>query len=286
MAVTFNNLPLSLKAINKLNSATSRLTSTFEKLSSGQRINRAADDAAALAIADQLRADARITTIAIRNANDGISLTTIADSALSEIGNMLARMGELAEQSANGVYTNTQRSALASEFNALGSEIERIAVNAEFNTLKLLSGGSNVTLQVGIEGDSNSQIVLQGVQGTLQSLSLANTGSSALKYSIIGTTTAYSQAAATNALDAINTAIDTLTSSRGVLGSAESRLNSAINNLSMARENFVAAESRIRDIDVAEETANLTRFAILQQSATAMAAQANLQPQLVLRLLS
>jgi flagellin len=127
---------------------------------------------------------------------------------------------------------------------------------------------------------------LQGIEGTLQSLDLANTGSSALKYSIIGTTTAYSQAAATNALDAINNAIDTLTSSRGVLGSAESRLNSAINNLSMARENLVAAESRIRDIDVAEETANLTRFAILQQSATAMAAQANLQPQLVLRLLN
>lgn len=286
MTITFNNVPLSLRSINKLNDATTKLSSVFEKLSSGQRINRAADDAAGLAIADKLRADARLASVAIRNANDGVSLARIADDALSEIGNMLTRMGELAEQSSNGVYTNAQRSALASEFNALGSEIQRIAETTEFNSINLLSNSSNVSLQVGIKGSTDSQVVVQAVQGTLAALSLANTGSSTLKYSIIDSTTAFSQSAANNAITAINTAIDNVNASRGILGAAENRLNYAINSITAARENYIAAESRIRDADVAQETANFTRYSIIQQSATAMAAQANLQPQLVLRLLS
>lgn len=285
MPVTFNNLPLALNSINNLSRASTQLSSTFQKLSSGQRINRASDDSAGLAVADKLRADSRLAAVAIRNANDGISLTSIADSALSEVSSILVRMGELAEQSSNGVYTNVQRSALSSEFLALGSEIQRIAETTEFNNLKLLSNSSAVNFQVGITGASNGTISIAAVLGTLSSLQLANTDGSALAYSIIDISTAGSEAAATAALAAINGAINSVTSTRGVLGATESRLNSAINTLTAARENFVAAESRIRDVDVAEETAKLTRLSILQQSATAIVAQANLQPQLVLQLL-
>lgn len=285
MPVSFNNLPLALHSINNLGRASTQLSSTFEKLSSGQRINRASDDSAGLAVADKLRADARIAAVAIRNANDGISYTSIADSALSEVSSILTRMAELAEQSSNGVYTNTQRSALSSEFLSLGSEIQRIAETTEFNNLTLLSNSSAISFQVGIDGASNGTISIAAVLGTLSSMQLANSNSSALVYSIIDNSTAGSQAAATAALAAINGAIASVTTTRGTLGATESRLNSAINTLSMARENFVAAESRIRDVDVAEETAQLTRLTILQQAATAIVAQANLQPQLVLQLL-
>ena len=148
MPITINqNIP-SLNAQRRLGNSTASLTKTFESLSSGLRIVRAADDAAGLAIADTFRADQRIATVAIRNANDGISLITIADGALSEMGSVLTRMAELAEQSANGVLTSTQRSALNGEFFALGSEIQRIAVTTNFNGLVLLSGGQQVDLQM------------------------------------------------------------------------------------------------------------------------------------------
>src|SRR5262249_43319 len=157
-----------------------QLNTIYERLSSGQRINKAADDAAGLAIADSLKANQRVATVAIRNASDGISTIAIADSALGEIGNVLSRLAELAEQSANRTYSTTQRSALNNEFVALGSEIERIAVTTDFNGVKLLSGSSSVTLQVGFDSTSVSQISYNGVQGTLASLGLAGTNSSAL----------------------------------------------------------------------------------------------------------
>jgi flagellin len=142
MAVTINTNIAALNAQRRLGSTTQQLTKTFERLSSGLRIVRASDDAAGLAIADSLRADQRIASVAIRNANDGVSLISIADGALSEIGNVLTRMAELAEQSANGTLSVTQRSALSSEFVALSSEIQRIAETTEFNGLALLSGGN------------------------------------------------------------------------------------------------------------------------------------------------
>lgn len=285
MALSFASNIDSVRAQTDLRRTTASLSRTFERLSSGLRINSASDDPAGLGLADKLRADAKIASVAIRNANDGLSLTAIADSALQEIGNMLTRMSELAEQSANGAYTNTQRSALSSEFLALGSEIDRIARTTEFNNLNLLSGSSNVTVQVGFTSQSTSQIVIQAVRGTLDSLGLASSGSSALSFSIIGTTTAGSQNAAQNALDAVNAAISTLSVTRGTLGAAESRLSTAINYLSVARENFVAAESRIRDADIAQEVADMVRLQVLQQSGTAVLAQANLQPEVVLSLL-
>jgi flagellin len=285
MAITIGSNIASLQAQRRLGIASDALSSTYEKLSSGQRINKASDDAAGLAIADSLRANQRVASVAIRNANDGISTIAIADSALGEIGNVLSRLAELSEQSANGVFSTVQRSALQNEFTALGSEIERIAVTTEFNGVKLLSGNAALVLQVGFSSGSTSQISYTGVQGTLAALGLAVANTSNLSFSINGATIVDGQSAARLTLDAVNTAISSLASTRGVLGAAESRLRVAINNLSVARENFASAESRIRDVDVASEAAELTRLGILQQAGAAILAQANQQPSLALSLL-
>lgn len=285
MGVSFASNVFSLSAQRSLNKTNGALGKTFERLSSGLRINVASDDPAGLALADSLRSDAKLASIAIRNANDGISITSIADAALAEIGNILSRMAELAEQSANGVFTNVQRSALSSEFVALASEIERIAVTTEFNDVGLLSDSSSISLQVGLDGSTNSTITITGVLGTLSSLGLATGGSSVLTYSLNDTTTGFAQTASLAALDAVNAAISTLSSTRGTLGAAESRLNTAVASLQVARENFIAAESRVRDADVAQEVAELVRLQVLQQAGTAVLAQANQQPQIALALL-
>lgn len=285
MGITLGTNISSLQGQRRLALSTDLLSRTFERLSSGQRINKASDDAAGLAIADSLRADQRVASVAIRNANDGISTIAIADSALGEIGGVLSRLAELAEQSANGVYSNTQRSALQNEFVALASEIERIASTTVFNGVALISGGATTTLQVGFSSASTSQIQFSGVQGTLAALGLANTGTSALAYSISAAGSEGAQSAARLALDAVNEAISSLAVQRGNLGATEARLSVAIKNLSVSRENFAAAESRIRDVDVASESAELTRLNILQQAGAAVLAQANQQPQLALSLL-
>ena len=285
MPITIGTNIASLQAQRRLANATESLGATYEKLSSGQRINKASDDAAGLAIADSLRANQRVATVAIRNANDGISTVAIADGALGQIGDVLTRLAELAEQSANGVFSTLQRSALQNEFSALGSEIERIALTTTFNGVNLLSGSSSIALQVGFNSGSTSQITINNVQGTLTALGLASAGVSNLTYSISGASILDGQSASRNALDAINSAISSLAQTRGTLGAAESRLRAAINNLAVARENFASAESRIRDVDVATESAELTRLNILQQAGAAVLAQANQQPSLALSLL-
>jgi flagellin len=174
---------------------------------------------------------------------------------------------------------------LSNEFVALASEIERIATTTEFNGVKLLSGNQNLVLQVGFNSESTSQIAFAGVQGTLQMLGLAASGSSALTYSLNGASLDAGGSASRVALDAINNAIATLASNRGILGAAESRLKVAISNLSISRENLAAAESRIRDVDVAQEAAELTRLNILQQAGASVLAQANQAPSLALQLL-
>jgi len=284
MALTINTNIASLNAQRRLGNTTGELRQSYEKLSSGLRIVRARDDAAGLAIADTLKSDQRIAGVAIRNANDGVSLISISDGALNEIGNVLQRMGELSEQSANGTLSSTQRSALQNEFASLGSEVTRIARTTTFNGIQLLSGGSSVALQVGFNSGSDSQISFSGVSGTLQSLGLGN-GNEILTFSLNAAGTA-GQAAALSALDAVKSGISSLTTSRGTLGAAESRLNVAINNLQVARENFASAESQIRDVDVAEEAAKLTRLNILQQAGASVLAQANQQPALALSLLN
>jgi flagellin len=278
------NVP-SINAQGHLSRSSDRLSTAFERLSSGFRINRARDDAAGLAIAESLKAQAKVAAVGIRNANDGISTINIADKALEEISNILSRLSELAQQSANGVYSNSQRSALQLEFTALTSEIERIAYTTSFNEKLLLSGSQQTVFQVGFDGSSLSQVSFNAVEGTLAALGLASANSSVHIYSVSAATDIASQSAARLALDAINDAIQSAARQRGTLGAAEARLSTTITNLQVARENFLAAESRIRDTDVAAEAAELTRLNILQQAGTAVLAQANQQPQLALQLI-
>jgi flagellin len=265
------NVP-SINAQRHLANSSLSLNRSLERLSSGLRINTAADDAAGLAIADRLRADVRITSQAIRNASDGISAIGIGEKALGEAGNILARLSELASQSASGTVTDSQRSALQQEFTALVSEIDRISNTTSFNGVNLLSAGTTVGLQVGLDGGANSRISFTTVDGSSSGIGLSG----------VSVSTA---AAAQSALGSLTTAVANVASSRGSLGAVESRLNTAISNLRVARENYAAAESRIRDADVAEETANLTRATILQQAGVAILAQANQQPALALSLL-
>lgn len=278
------NLP-ALVAERNVGAATDRLNQSYQRLASGLRINKASDDAAGLAIAESLRADSTLATVAIRNANDGISVIAIAEQAIGQIGNILNRLAELAQQSANGVYDSTQRSALQNEFTALTSEIERIAITTSFNGINLISNGQNLVFQVGFDGTSLSQLGYDGINATLQAIGLASIGSSAATYSISGATDAEAQEASRSAIEAINNALASVGRNRGNLGALESRLSASISNLQVARENFKAAESRIRDLDVATEASELTRLNILQQAGAAVLAQANQQPAIALQLL-
>jgi len=284
MTISLGNNLSALRSITSLTKSTRELSNSFEKLSSGLRINKASDDPAGLAMAEGLRADAMLAAVAVRNANDGISVVSIADAAMGEISSILGRMAELAEQSANGTYTTTQRSALASEFVALGSEVERIASTTAFNDMTLLSDSSSISIQVGFDNTGASVVQIDGVLATLNALGVGTAGG-ALTYSINDTSNAFAQTAAAAALDAINTAISTLATNRGQIGAAEGRLSAAISYLEVARENYVAADSRIRDADIASEVAELVRQQVLQQSAAAILAQANQQPAVALSLL-
>ena len=286
MTISINSNLASVRSQRLLGESSNKLNGTYERLTSGQRINSASDDAAGLAIAESLRTQSRLATVAVRNAQDGISAISIADGALSSIGSVLSRLAELTQQAANGSYSPVQRSALQNEFQTLGSEIERIAVTTAFNGVALLSGAQTISFQIGFDGASTSQIVMDANGGaTLQKLGLAAAGSSALAYSLTGTSTDFAQSAARGALAAVSTAITSLNSLRGNLGTVEGRLNSAITNLSTTRENIQAAESRITDVDVAVEAAELTRLNILQQAGASVLAQANQQPQLAVQLL-
>lgn len=272
MALNISTNVPSLNAQRNLDNSTGLLSKSFERLSSGLRINSASDDAAGLALADRLRADVRIASQAVRNANDGISAISIGEKALGKVGEILTRLSELASQSATGLVSDTQRSAIQTEFTALVSEVDRISTTTTFNGVNLLSAGTTVDLQVGLDGTTNSRISFSTIDGS----------SSGIGLSSVSVSTA---AAAQSALGAISTAISNVAKSRGTLGAVESRLNTAVANLKVARENFSSAESRIRDADVAEETANLTRATILQQAGVSILAQANQQPQLALSLL-
>lgn len=275
----------SLLAQKHLHSSTTSLNQSYERLSSGLRVNRASDDAAGIGIAERLRSDARVATVSMCNANDGISLISIADGAINQIVNVFNRLLELAQQSANAVYGPEQRSALQSEFVALTSEVERIAVTTEFNGFKILSGGGQIAFQVGFDGSSVSELSFSGIRATLSDLGMAQPNTSVNIYSLVGATNAEAQSASRLTVDALKSAVVELNRNRGILGAAQSRLETAIRNLGVQRENFQATEAGIMDIDVAEESANMTRLQTLQQAGTAILAQANLQPRTVLDLL-
>ena len=279
----FNNIA-SINSQRILGANNDRLAKSVERISSGIRINRAADDAAGLAISEGLRSDIRATRQAVRNANDGISVINITEGALNEQASILIRLRELASQASTGTVGSTERQTIQLEFDALRLEIDRISATTEFNGQKLVDGslassvssGNQIFIQVGIDSSADSQINLN------TSINLTAVTSSTLSIDTLSVT---SSEGALSALDSINTSIATVTQGRGKVGAVQNRLARTIANLSTTVENLVAAESQIRDADIAEEVAMLTRNQILVQASTAMVGQANLIPQSVLQLL-
>ena len=279
----FNNIP-SLTAQRILGVNNNRLSLSVERISSGIRINRAADDAAGLAISEGLRSDIRALRQAVRNASDGISLMNVTEGALNEQSGILIRLRVLASQAATGTVGSTERATIQLEFSALRSELDRITATTEFNGAKLINGNlasgvainSHTLIQIGLDNSANSRIDLNS------ELKLNSIDSTQLDIHNLSVT-ASSQAL--TALDKITDAIASITESRGKVGAVQNRLTRSIANLSVSVENLTAAESSIRDADIAEEVAELTRNQILVQTATAMVGQANLIPQSVLQLL-
>ena len=279
----FNNIA-SINSQRILGANNDRLAQSVERISSGIRINRAADDAAGLAISEGLRSDIRATRQAVRNANDGISVINITEGALNEQASILIRLRELASQASTGTVGSTERQTIQLEFDALRLEIDRIAATTEFNGQKLVDGslassvssGNQIFIQVGIDSSADSQINLN------TSINLTAVTSSSLSIDTLSVT---SSEGALSALDSINTSIATVTQGRGKVGAVQNRLARTIANLSITVENLVAAESQMRDADIAHEVALLTRNQILVQASTAMVGQANLIPQSVLQLL-
>ncbi len=279
MALVINTNLAALNAQRNLASNTVSLNRSVERLSSGLRINSAADDAAGLSISEKLRAHIRSINQAVRNSQDGISLAQTAEGGLQQIGSLLARMRELAAQAANGAISDTDRAALNNEYTQLVSEIDRIVNVTEFNGTKLIDGSQSaagINLQVGFQNTTNDRINILSGTGTSSTAGLGITG-------IYATISA--AANAQSALTQIDIAINTVTTRRGTLGAIQNRLDSTISNLSVASENLSAADSRIRDADFAYETAQFTRNQILVQAATAILAQANVLPQQALQLL-
>ena len=277
MSLVINTNVASLDAQRNLAANSEAVQVSVQRLSSGLRINSAKDDAAGLAISDRLRSQVRSIAVAIRNSQDGTSLSQTAEGGLAQIGDILTRMRELSTQSANGTLAQTDRDALDSEFTQLKDEIDRISKVTEFNGTKLLDGSlsDGITLQVGFRNvAANDQI-------TIKLDKAANTSASGLD--IAGGIN--TQANAQNMLYTLDTAIGSVSSMRGTLGAVQNRLTSTISNLSITSENLSAADSRIRDADFAQETATFTRNQILVQSATAILAQANQLPSQALTLL-
>ena len=279
----FNNIP-SLNAQRILGINNDRLATSVERISSGILINRGADDAAGLAISEALRSDIRTLRQAVRNANDGISLINVTEGALNEQSSILIRLRELASQAATGTVGSVERQTIQLEFDALRLEIDRIANTSAFNGQKLVDGslassvaGANqILIQVGLDSGADSRINLN------EQVNLTAVTASALGVDALSVTSA---GGALTALDTINTSISVVTQARGKVGAVQNRLARTISNLSISTENLQAAESSIRDADIAEEVALLTRNQILVQAATAMVGQANLIPQSVLQLL-
>lgn len=273
MGLRVNTNVASINAQRNLVNTTVQLNRSLERLSSGLRINRAADDAAGLAISERFRAEIRGLAQAQRNANDGVSLLQVAEGALNETSGILIRLRELAVQSANGTLGASERAVLNDEFQTLIGEISRVAEVTEFNGTALLNAAAgSVTFQVGLDATANDRITVTGVDATATGV-----GIDALNIASVG--------GASGALPLLDSAINQITTLRSQFGTAQNRLESTIRSLSVAVENASAAESRIRDVDVAAETASLTRYQVLQQAGISVLAQANVSSQSALALL-
>jgi len=296
MALSVLTNTASLEAQRNLNQTGKALSSNFAKLSSGMRINTAADDAAGLAISERMKSQIRSLGQAERNANDGISLLQTAEGALNSDSGVLSRMRELAMQSANGTLGNSDRTALQTEFVQLRGEINRIANVTDFNGTKLLDGtAASVKFQVGISSSSSDTIKADLVKMTSDSYGVDPAdGTTPLDLTTLvigngvdeaGTTVTGDATSAQTALDMLDKAIAATSNTRAGLGAIQNRLQVTVSNLQSANNNLSAANSRIRDVDVAEESAGMTRNNILSQAGLAVLAQANQLPSMALSLL-
>jgi flagellin len=270
----YNNVEAA-NAHRNLTQTNNAVGKAMERLSSGMRINRAADDAAGLAVSEIMRSQIRGNNVASRNAEDGISLVQVADATMGTATDMLQRMRDLAVQASNGTLTDAQRLNLDKEVQQVLTEINKVGTDTEFNGIKILAGSvataaSAVTLQIGASGS-------QTIAFTIGTVSTSDLGISGLAVS--------SQASASAAIASIDAAISTLSTARANMGAIQNRLEQTITRLGVTAENLQAAESRIRDADMAQEMIAFTKHQILQQSGTAMLSQANSAPQNVLQLL-
>lgn len=273
MPQVINTNVMSLNSQRHLNNSQSSMATSIERLSSGLRINSAKDDAAGLAVAEGMTSKIRGINVAVRNANDGISMAQTGEAALGQVSNNMQRIRELAVQSANGTLGDTERGHLQKEVDQLTSEIKRIVDTTEFNGNKLFAASGDVAIQIGAnkgETISVSNSVLTGL-GAYSAIDISTSGAAA---DVLATGAA-----------GITADIDSVVAARATMGAVQNRFESVISNLSSYSENLQAARSRITDTDFAAETAELTRTQILQQAGTAMVAQANAVPQSVLSLL-
>ena len=268
MSMFINTNVGALNAHRNLSSSNNALSKTMEKLSSGLRINRAADDAAGLAISEKMRFQINGMNQAMRNAQDGISLIQTAEGALTEVHSMLQRLNTLANQSANGTYDNADRTNTQLEVAALKEEIANIAATTTFNDIALLNNGNDITFQIGVDGSTTL---------TAKAFNLTGVDLADIKVD--------TQADAKASIEKIEEAINAVSGARATFGAVQNRLEHTINNLGVTAENLSASESRIRDADMAKEMTDFTRSQILVQAGTSMLAQANSAPQNVLKLL-
>jgi flagellin len=265
MSLRIQNNVEAFNAHRNLTNVSAKVTASMERLSSGYRINRAADDAAGLAISEKMRAQIRGLSQSQRNAQDGVSLVQTAEGALQTVHSMLQRVRELAVQYQNGTLSSTNQSAIQSEVLQLASEIERIGGATKFNGISLLNNTNTVSFQVGANDTEQIGVAMIDLKTTLG--------------------TSYYSLGATTDVTEIDKAIDDVSSQRAALGAVQNRLEYSRENVGIYQENLVAAESRIRDVDMAAETVSLTKNQILSQAGTAMLAQANQAGQGVLTLL-
>lgn len=291
MSLYVNTNVSSLNAQRQLTSSSNGLDTAFERLSSGYRINSAADDAAGLQITNRMTSQVNGLNQAVRNANDGISVAQTAEGAMQEVSNMLQRMRELVVQADNGINSDEDRAAIQLEINELGEEIDRVAETTEFSGTALLDGSYESNFLVGPAGVEGERIALEinsdavGNGFTFAELLAGSTATdidvTAIDYTVQGD----AADSVEGALTALDDAIETVGASRAELGAKQNRFQSTIANLSNISENVSAARSRIMDTDFAAETAELTRFQITQQASTSILAQANQRPQAALSLL-
>ncbi len=280
MALIINTNVASLIAQQNLARSSTLLNISIQRLSSGLRINTAADDAAGLARADQLRSQSKMVGVAMRNANDGISAMEISDKTAEQITNVLTRMSELAASAAQGTLDATTRDYYKDEYDKLVSEIERIAQVTEFGGIKLLNGDTAaITMFIGFKSSSDNQLSISLVR-----LDISESGGSASGL-VLSTGVLDSVTGALAAIASLSTALKTVNDARAIYGASSNRLSITLANLMVTQTNFMAAESRVRDADFALETALFTRNQIMVQAGTSILAQANTLPQNALTLL-